>query len=94
MSFQAYLDALETKTGKTPRELLTVAAERGFCSSAVKAGAVIEWLKDDYGVGRGQAMALVHVIRNGPKISSKHVGTTGTHRGERRLDGRATKPGV
>jgi hypothetical protein len=30
MSFQAYLDALEDKTGKTPDELLALAAERGY----------------------------------------------------------------
>ena len=27
-------------------------------------------------------MALVHVVRNGPEISEKHVGTDGTHRDE------------
>jgi hypothetical protein len=27
-------------------------------------------------------MALVHVIKNGPKISDKHVGTDGSHRDE------------
>ena len=30
MSFQAYLDALENKTGKTPRELLAEAQGKGF----------------------------------------------------------------
>ncbi|MFI5931827.1 RNA polymerase sigma factor [Actinoplanes sp. NPDC051494] len=29
---------------------------------------------------RSRAEALVHVIKNGPTISAKHVGTTGTHR--------------
>jgi hypothetical protein len=27
-------------------------------------------------------MTLVHVVRNGPEISEKHVGTDGTHRDE------------
>ncbi|MER7278321.1 DUF4287 domain-containing protein [Dactylosporangium sp. NPDC000244] len=79
MSFQAYIDALETKTGMTPRELLAVAAGKGFDGPQVKAGAVIEWLKEDYGVGRGHAMALVHVIKHGAGISDKHVGTGGSH---------------
>jgi hypothetical protein len=95
MSFQAYLDALETKTGQTPRELLAAAAARGFEGPGVRAGAVIEWLKADYGVGRGHAMALVAVIKNGAKISDRHVGTTGAHRDESDtlwLDGKATKP--
>lgn len=91
MSFQAYLDALETKTGKTPQELLDEAHAKGF-GADTKAGVVCEWLKDDYGVGRGHAMAFVHVLTKGPQISDKHVGTTGVHRDESnllRLDGLA-----
>jgi hypothetical protein len=93
MSFQAYLDAIETRTGKTPNELLALAAERGF-TSTTKAGEVVTWLKEDFGVGRGHAMAFVHVLKNGPEIRSKHVGTTGTHRDEStllRLDGLANR---
>jgi hypothetical protein len=78
LSFQAYLDAIETKTGHTPRQLLALASERGLGPNT-KAGPIIEWLKEDYGLGRGHAMAMVHVITKGDRISSKHVGTTGTH---------------
>ena len=95
MSFQAYLDAIEDKTGKTPRQLVEEARERGWSGPQVKAGDVIAWLKDDYGVGRGHAMALIYVIKNGATISDKHVGSTGTHRDESDtlwLDGKATKP--
>lgn len=89
MSFQAYLDALETKTGKTPRELLAEAEFKGF-DGRTKAGLVAEWLREDYGVGRGHAMAFFHVLKNGATISEKHVGTAGTHRDastELQLDG-------
>ena len=78
MSFQAYLDNLEAKTGKTPNELIALAKERGY-DADTKAGEIVGWLKEDYGVGRGHAMALVHVIKNGPQISDKHVGSTGSH---------------
>ena len=94
MSFQAYLDAAEAKTGKTPRELVDEAHDRGFDVST-KAGEILEWLKTDYELGRGHGMALVHVIKNGPTISEKHVGTDGVHRDESEtlwLDGKATKP--
>lgn len=95
MSFQAYLDAIEDKTGKTPRALVAEAKGRGFAGPAVKANDVVAWLKTEYGLGRGHAMALVHVIKNGAKIDGQHVGSTGTHRDDSDilwLDGRASKP--
>lgn len=95
VSFQAYLDAIEDKTGLTPRQLLDIAQQRGYDAPDVKAGTILEWLKDDYGLGRGHGMALVHVIKKGPQIDSKHVGTTGSHRDESDtlgLDGKARKP--
>ena len=73
MSFQAYLDNIEEKTGLTPRRFIELAHEKGLDDPAVKAGAIVAWLKDDYDLGRGHAMALVHVIKNGPQIDAKHV---------------------
>ncbi|ANF30655.1 hypothetical protein A0130_02285 [Leifsonia xyli] len=95
MSFQAYLDTIEKKTGLTPRQLVDIAHERGLDAPGVKAGEILAWLKDDYDLGRGHGMALVHVIQKGPTISTKHVGTDGVHRDESEtlwLDGVATKP--
>lgn len=95
MSFQAYLDAIEKKTGRTPRQLLDEAIQRGYQEPGVKAGVIVQWLADDYGLGRGHAMAMVHVIKKGPQISITHVGSDGVHRDETDtlwLDGAATKP--
>lgn len=95
VSFQAYLDTIEDKTGLTPRQLVDIAEERGLTDPSVKAGTILEWLKDDYGLGRGHGMALVHVIKNGPTIATKHVGSTGSHRDASDtlwLDGKATNP--
>jgi len=94
MSFQAYLDAVETKTGLTPRELVERAHEQGF-GPGTKATPIVEWLAADYGLGRGHAMALVHVITKGDTIDAKHVGTDGVHRDDSDtlwLDGVASKP--
>lgn len=90
MSFQAYLDNIELKTGKTPNDFITLAKEKGYDDPNVKAGVIVAWLKEDFGLGHGHAMALVHVIKNGAKISDKHVGTSGAHSDESdtlRLDG-------
>src|SRR4051812_16723498 len=95
MSFQAYLDNMEQKTGLTPRQFISLAHERGFQEPSVEAGQIVEWLKEDYGLGRGHAMALVHVIKSGATISDKHVGTTGSHRDESHtlwLDGVQNRP--
>jgi len=93
MSFQAYLDAIEVRTGRTPAELLAIAHGRGY-GPDTRAGEIVRWLKDDYALGRGHAMALVHVIKNGPTISDRHVGSTGAHRDAGttlHLDGRANR---
>lgn len=93
MSFQAYLDTIEKKTGLTPQELVDRAHERGFDSST-RAATIVEWLAAEHGLGRGHAMALVHVITKGPVISDAHVGTGGTHADAStvlRLDGLANR---
>jgi hypothetical protein len=95
MSFQAYLDAVETKTGKTPRQIVDEATARGYDDPSVKAGVILAWLGDEYDLGRGHGMAIVHVVRNGPTISAKHVGTSGSHADASDtlwLDGKATDP--
>ncbi|WP_293697651.1 DUF4287 domain-containing protein [uncultured Agrococcus sp.] len=95
MSFQAYLDAIEEKTGRTPRELLDLALQRGYDGPDVKAGEILAWLKEDYDLGRGHGMAMVHVIKKGPKISDKHVGSEGSHRDDSDtlwLDGKSSRP--
>ena len=89
MSFQAYLDNIETKTGKTPNEFIALAKAKGF-GKETKAGEIVVWLKQDFELGHGHAMALVHVIKNGAKISDKYVNSGGSHSddsNELRLDG-------
>lgn len=89
MSFQAYLDNIEKKTDKTPNEFIALAQEKGF-GPDTKAGEIVAWLKAEFNLGHGHAMALVHVIKNGAKISDKHVGSGTAHNDDcdtLRLDG-------
>ncbi|WP_062303647.1 DUF4287 domain-containing protein [Demequina subtropica] len=94
MSFQAYLDAVETKTGLTPRQLVELAHAKGW-GPGTKATPIVEWLRDDYGLGRGHAMAMVHVITKGDTVDPKHVGSGGAHADPSArlwLDGKDSKP--
>ena len=81
MSFQAYLDNIEAKTGKAPEEFIKLAKDMGF-NDQTKSMEIASWLKNDFGIGHGHAMAMVHVIKNGAQISDKHVGSSGSHRDE------------
>jgi hypothetical protein len=63
MSFQAYLDNIQTKTGKSAEELKQLATEKefleqGVLKSGVKAGQIIAWLKEDFDLGHGHSMAI------------------------------------
>lgn len=94
MSFQAYLDAVEKKTGLTPRQIVDQGHARGF-DATTKAGPILAWLAEEHGLGRGHGMALVHVIKRGERISAAQVGTGGSHVDASDtlwLDGAATNP--
>jgi Domain of unknown function (DUF4287) len=94
MSFQAYLDNIEAKTGITPRQFIEQARAKDF-GPGTKATPIIAWLAEDYGLGRGHAMALVHVITKGPAIEARHVGSGGAHSDAADtlwLEGAATNP--
>jgi hypothetical protein len=77
MSFQAYLDNIKTKTGKTPEDFKKLAEKKGFLQKGklkreVKAGEIVTWLKKDFDLGHGHAMAIYAVFK-GIK-QSKHNG--------------------
>lgn len=68
MSFQAYLDNIEAKTGKTPADFKKMADKMGFSDATgiaqgVKAGQIVAWLKQDFGLGHGHAMAIVATLK-------------------------------
>lgn len=56
MSFQAYLDTIAARTGKGPDDFRVLAndlglADNGMLKTDVKAGQVVVWLKEDFGLG-------------------------------------------
>ena len=76
MSFQAYLDNIKAKTGKTAADFKKLADEKGFTQKGklkpgVKAGQIVEWLKEDFGLGHGHAMAIYAVFKGMDKEKNK-----------------------
>lgn len=72
MSFQAYLDTIEKKTGKSPADLRALAAEKGWTAggslaSGVKPMAIVDTLKADLSLGHGHAMAIVALLKGTKK---------------------------
>lgn len=63
MSFQAYINNIKTKTGKTPDDFKKLAEEKGFLENGqikptVKATEITNWLKEEFELGHGHAMAV------------------------------------
>lgn len=63
MSLQAYLDNIQVKTGKSPDDLKALAKQKGFLQNGklvptVKATDVTNWLKEEFELGHGHAMAI------------------------------------
>jgi len=58
MTFKAYIDNIHAKTGKTPDDFRRLAEKKGLLKPGVKAMEIVNWLKKDYGLGHGHAMAI------------------------------------
>jgi hypothetical protein len=60
MTYQAYLDTIKAKTGKTPADFRKLADQKGL----TKYPEIMSWLKAEYGLGHGHANVIAHEIVN------------------------------
>lgn len=58
MSFQSYIDNITEKTGKTPEQIRDNALSQGVIVQDMKATEFTNWLKKEYQLGHGHAMAM------------------------------------
>ena len=63
MSFQTYLDNIEKKTGKRPEDFHALARENGLLGPEMTATQLRTWLKDEFDLGHGHAMAIWAVFK-------------------------------
>ena len=68
MSFQAYLDNIQAKTGKSPDDFRQLAELKGFSGpqgivAGIKATQITDWLKADFDLGHGHAMAIFALLK-------------------------------
>lgn len=72
MTFQAYIDNIKSKTGLSPADFKKRAEEKGFLDGGklkpeIKAGQIVKWLKDDFDLGHGHAMAIIATFKGKKK---------------------------
>lgn len=68
MSFQTYLTNIEAQTGKNPAAFRKLAEQNGYTEKGrlrpnVKAGQIVAWLKADFALGHGHAMAIYALLK-------------------------------
>jgi len=64
MSFQAYIDNIRTKTGKSPEDFKTQLQKEGLLKPDFKATDLVNWLKKKYDLGHGHSMAIWAVFKS------------------------------
>ena len=77
MSYKAYMQGVEEKSGKTQEDLYSIANQKGFIEEDKIVAAhkeLLMWLKEEIGLGHVQANFVIAYLRlrtKDPKVSDK-----------------------
>lgn len=77
MTYKAYMQNIEAKTGKSPEDLWKIANKMGFINEGkivATHAQLLGWLKSDIGLGHVRANMVIVYLRlrtNDPKVSEK-----------------------
>ena len=77
MTFKAYMDNIQAKSGKTPDAFWKLANKKGFVKRGkvvAKHADMLKWLKSDIGLGHVHANFMILYLRlrsNDPKVSAQ-----------------------
>ena len=58
-----FIPNIEKKTGKTTADFVKLAIAKGLGDPEIKPGVRMNWLKEEFGLGHGHAMAMAHAIK-------------------------------
>ena len=72
MSFQEYIDKIKVTTGKTPEDFKKLEEKKKFIidgelNPKIKATEITNWLKDEFELGHGHAMAIYATFKGKTK---------------------------
>jgi hypothetical protein len=79
MSFEAYIENIKAKTGKTPADFKKLAEAKGLLKPSTKAGDITGWLKEEFGLGHGHAMAIYAVFKSDAAPEESAEDAVGKH---------------
>ncbi|MGH7951181.1 MAG: DUF4287 domain-containing protein [Limisphaerales bacterium] len=82
MSFQAYINNIQAKTGKSPADFRKLAEQKGFTENGkikegVRAGEIVKWLKDEFALGHGHSMAVYALLKGVKKETDNERSPSG-----------------
>lgn len=75
MTYKAYLNNIEARTGRSPEDFVSLARKKGFIKNGKvvsKHDEIVAWLKKDFGLGHGHANALVLYLKY-PEVAKKKI---------------------
>lgn len=64
MTFQAYIDNVQAKTGKLPADFHEAAIAAGVMTPDLTATRFIKWMNEEFDLGRGHTMAIWAVFQS------------------------------
>ena len=71
MSFQAYLDNIKVKTGKTPEDFKKQLHKEKLLNPDFKASDLVDYLKKNFDLGQGHSMAIWAVFKSKGWVNEK-----------------------
>ena len=71
MTFEAYIENIKTKTGKSPEDFMKLMKKKGIFAPDMKASVLVSFLAKEFKLGHGHSMAIWAVFKDKGLVSKK-----------------------